>query len=196
MKRFAIVGHLAVTDGTFSLNNLPGGAGRMDVLCRCVNSSLFLSHDLRRDVACYLILCGEPDAPKTVLFRGSEVRYLSPDERSTAALIKKALSIPCGDEFRESTPGVYIRRGGLSRLLSEVPFAVLDEAGEDIRTARVLPESYLLSDHLDFAPEEEELIEGLPRYSVGPRSLHADHTITVLLNEMDRRETGWISSKR
>ena len=196
MKRFAVVGHRAATSGTFSLNDLPGSAGRMDILCRCINSSLFLSHDLRRDVECYLILCGEPDPPKTVLFRGSEVRYLSPDERSSAALIKRALAIPCGNEFRESTPGVYVRRGGLSRLLSGIPFAVLDEAGEDIRRAPALPEAYLLSDHQEFTPEEQEMLEGRDRYSVGPLSLHADHTITILLNEMDRRESGWISLKR
>lgn len=196
MKRFAVVGHRAATSGTFSLNDLAGSAGRMDVLCRCVNSALFLSHDLRRDVECYLILCGEPGPEKTVLFSGNEIRYLSPDERSSAALIKKALALPCGDTFRESTPGVSVRRGGLARLLREVPFAVLDEAGEDIRAAPALPETYLLSDHQNFTPEEEALIAGCPRYSVGPRSLHADHTITVLLNEMDRRESGWISYKR
>lgn len=188
MRRFAVVGHLAVTSGAFSLNDLPGSGGRMDVLCRCVNSAFFLSHDLRRDVECYLVLLGEPGPEKTVLFRGAEVRYLSPDERSSAALIKKALSIPCGDEFRESTPGVYVRRGGLSRLFGEIPFVVLDEAGEDIRTVPVLPEAYILSDHHNLTAEEECLVEGYPRYSVGPRSLHADHTITVLLNEMDRRE--------
>ena len=189
MKRFAVVGHRATTSGTFSLNDLPGSAGRMDILCRCINSSFFLSHDLRRDVECYLILYGEPDPPKTILFSGSTLRYLSPDERSSAALIKKALSIPCGDEFRESTPGVYVRRGGLARLLAEIAFAVLDEAGEVIRTAPALPENYLLSDHHNFAPEEEALIAGSPRYSVGPRSLHGDHAITVLQNEMDRRES-------
>ena len=191
MKRFVIVGHLAATADTFSLNDLPGSAGRMDVLCRCINSSFFLSHDLRRDVECYLILCGEPDPPKTVLFRGDELRYLSPDERSAGSLIKKALAIPCGDEFRESTPGVYIRRGGLERLLIEVPCAVLDETGADIRSVETLPDAYLLSDHQNFSPEEQGQITGYSRYSVGPRSLHADHTITVLHNELDRRELGW-----
>ena len=190
MKRFVIVGHLAVTNGTFSLNDLAGSAGRMDVLCRCINSAFFLSHDLRRDVECYVILRGEPGPDKTVLFSGSTIRYLSPDERSSAALIKKALSIPCGNEFRESTPGVSVRRGGLERLLSDIPFAVLDEDGEDIREASALPEAYILSDHQNFTPEEEGLVAECPRYSVGPRSLHADHTITVLLNEMDRRESG------
>ncbi|RXE57261.1 tRNA (pseudouridine-N1)-methyltransferase [Methanoculleus taiwanensis] len=191
MKRFAIVGHLAATAGTFSLNDLPGSAGRMDVLCRCVNAALFLSHDLRADVECYLVLCGEPGPEKTVLFVGGEVRYLSPDERSSASLIKKALALPCGDAFRESTPGVYVRRGGLARLLDEHPFAVLAEDGGDIRHEEALPEAYLLSDHRNFSDEECELIAGRSRHSVGPKSLHADHAITILQNELDRREHGW-----
>ena len=192
MLRFLITGHHACTDGDFSLNDLPGSGGRMDVLCRCVTSSLFLSHDLRRDVECYLVLAGDPHSPRTLLFRGSEIRYLSPDERSAGSLIKKALGTICGDLFRESSPGVYIRRGGLERLLREHPCAVLDEDGDDIRHAEFLPDVFVLSDHLDFTPDERELLAGLPAYSVGPRPLHADHAITVLLNEVDRRAEKWI----
>lgn len=188
MKRFAVIGHLARTAGDFSLNDMPGGAGRLDILCRCVNSAFFLSHDLRRDTECYLVLLGEPDPPRTVLFRGSEMRSLNPDERSAGALVKKALSIPCGNEFRESTPGVYVRRGGLGRLLDEYSFAVLDEDGEDIRSVDSIPPHLVLSDHRDFSGEDRELLAGLPRIAVGPRSLHADHTITIVLNEFDRRE--------
>jgi tRNA (pseudouridine54-N1)-methyltransferase len=29
------------------------------------------------------------------------------------------------------------------------------------------------------------------RYSVGPKCLHADHTITLVHNELDRRTSGW-----
>ncbi|MGA2698095.1 MAG: tRNA (pseudouridine(54)-N(1))-methyltransferase TrmY [Methanoregula sp.] len=190
MTSFTIVGHLARTDGDFSLNDLPG-AGRMDVLCRCVNAALFLSHDLRRDVDCYLVLIGGPKGSKTVQFRGSGIRSLSPDERSAGALIKKALSIPCGSEFREASPGVYVRNGGLERLLTEHTFAVLDEKGTDIRTVPAVPEAFLLSDHQDFADSEEALMKDAPRYSVGPVCLHADHTITVISNEIDRRKNGW-----
>ena len=32
-----------------------------------------------------------------------------------------------------------------------------------------------------------ELIKDLPKYSVGPRVLHADHTIIIIFNEFDRR---------
>lgn len=191
MTSFAIVGHLARTDGNFSINDLPGSGGRMDILCRCVNAGLFLSHDLRRDVDCYLILLGAPLGPKTVKFSGSAVRSLSPDERSAAALIKKVIDVPCGSEFREGAEGVSIRKGGLERLARDMPLAVLDENGEDIRKAPALPGAFLLSDHLNFTDAENELVRDCPRYSVGPKCLHADHTITVLHNELDRRMSGW-----
>jgi len=191
MTSFAIIGHHARTDGGFSLNDLPGSGGRMDVLCRCVNASLFLSHDMRRDADCYLVLCGEPAVPKTIRFSGALVRSLSPDERSAAALIKKVIDTPCGSEFREAAQGIFIRKGGLERLLSEHAFAVLDENGTDVRKAKNLPEAFLLSDHLNFTDAEEILIPDLPRYSVGPKCLHADHTITLVQNERDRRSCGW-----
>lgn len=190
MASFVVLGHLARTDGEFSLNDLPG-AGRMDVLCRCVNATLFLSHDLRRDAECYLVLLGGPKAPKTLLFKGSEIRSLSPDERSAGALIKKALSIPCGSEFREAAPGVFVRNGDLLRLLAEHPLAVLDENGEDVRKIREVPDRFLLSDHQNFTPEEEAMIRDCARISVGPVCLHADHTITVISNEIDRRKNSW-----
>jgi tRNA (pseudouridine54-N1)-methyltransferase len=191
MTSFAIIGHCARTDGGFSLNDLPGSGGRMDVLCRCVNASLFLSHDLRRDVDCYLVLCGEPAGPKTVKFSGALVRSLSPDERSAAALIKKVIDAPCGSEFREAAQGVFIRKGGLERLIAEHAFAVLDERGTDMRKAASLSDAFLLSDHLNFTEQEEIIIRDCPRYSVGPKCLHADHTITLVHNELDRRTGGW-----
>jgi tRNA (pseudouridine54-N1)-methyltransferase len=187
MTVFAVVGHTAITEGNFTLNDMPGSAGRMDVLCRCVNAALFLSHDLRRDAGCYLVLCGPPNPPRTILFSGDSIRSLNPDERSAGALIRKALSVTCGREFRESTRGVSIRRGGLPELLDEHAFAVLDEAGDDIRGEPILPEALLLSDHQNLTAEECDLTAGCPRYSVGPLSLHADHAITVFLNERDRR---------
>lgn len=159
----------------------------MDVMCRCINTSFFLSHDLRRNTECYLILNGG-DTPKTLRFSGETIRSLNPDERSAGALIKKGLSRVTEPDFVKAADGIYIREGGLKKLLAEFEFALLDENGTDIREAETLPENFLLSDHMNFTEEEMELIKDLPKYSVGPRILHADHTITVLLNELDRRD--------
>jgi tRNA (pseudouridine54-N1)-methyltransferase len=191
MRTFAVVGHLAPTGDGFTLEDLPGSAGRMDLLCRCVNAALALSHGIRRDAEVRLILLGPPSPPKEVLVRGETVRSLSPDERSTAALIRKALALPVGESFRESTPGVLVRRGGLAGLTGAGGLAVLSEEGRDVRAEPALPPGFILSDHLDFTGEEEALLGGLPRISVGPRVLQADQAITVLQNELDRREAGW-----
>ncbi len=191
MRTFAVVGHLAPTWDRFSLDDLPGAAGRMDLLCRCVHAALSLSHGIRRDAEIHLLLQGPPDPPKDVLIRGETVRSLSPDERSTAALIRKALALPVGEAFRESGPGVLVRRGGPGGLIAGGEFAVLSEDGGDVRSRRDIPPGFILSDHLDFTEAEEELLAGLPRISVGPRVLQADHAIAVLQNEMDRREAGW-----
>lgn len=191
MTSFAVLGHTARSDGAFSLNDLPSSGGRMDVLCRCVNASLFLSHNLRRDVECSLVLLGPPAPPKTVKFSGASIRSLNPDERSPASLIKKALEIPCGSEFRESSAGVAVRNGGLERLLHEYRFGVLDEQGADIRMCDRLPDAFLLSDHMNFSSDEDALIAGCQKFSVGPATLHAESAITILLNELDRRTGGW-----
>ncbi|MFQ5838796.1 MAG: tRNA (pseudouridine(54)-N(1))-methyltransferase TrmY [Thermoplasmata archaeon] len=189
MRRFIVVGHDAVTSGDFSLDDLAGAAGRLDIMIRCVNSAFMLSHGLRADTELYLCLLGPPRPPKVVRLSGTELRYLSPDERSTGALIRKALGLQ--SEGR-STPGIYVRFEGLNGLLKEVgkELVYLREDGEDLRTAELGEEpTFLLSDHRDLTEEEEEAVMSLrPKLvSVGPLSLHADHCIVIVHNELDRR---------
>jgi tRNA (pseudouridine54-N1)-methyltransferase len=193
MKNFLIIGHKSVTE-TFSLNDLPGAAGRMDILCRCVNAALFLSHDLRRDVRVFLLLKGEPSPPKIIRFDGCAVRYLSPDERSCASLIKKALEKKAQDFWTESTAGVSVRKGDLDAIIKELDMKVtyLREDGEDIRAYKSHEHSnqlFVLGDHLGLTEDEEKIIDGCDHemISVGPLSLHADHCIVLLHNEMDRQ---------
>ncbi len=192
MIRFVVIGHRATTSGDFKLDDITGGAGRLDVLIRCINSSFFLSHDIRRDVELYLVLQGPPFAPKTIRLVGSELRYLNPDERSTAALIRNALMQKVESEIN-STPGIYVSnrsyRDVLSLLSKEGKLIYLNEDGDDI-VEFDFPDDpvFVLSDDRDLTEEEEEM---LLKYepdaiSLGPISYHADHCITIVNNMLDR----------
>jgi len=200
MKDFIIIGNKAVTGGKISLNDLPGSAGRMDVLCRCVTASLFISFDLRRDVNVHLVLKGGPDPHKIVRFNGKNVRSLNPDERSSGSLIQKALLIPAGEIEKESTTGVFVRTGDLSVLLNEFkdkrPLFYLKEDGGDISefikskdAADKLNDGvFILGDNQGVFEEDEAAIEnaGASKLTVGPISLLSSQCITLILNAADR----------
>jgi len=191
LRRFVVVGHNVNADGDFTLNDLCGGAGRLDVLLRCVTSAFFLSHGLRREVEVILHFPGQggfqglqPDGPKTVRLAGRELRYLNPDERSTGALVRTALlrKLP-GPGERPSTPGIYVSRKSFDELVSSLPGPVqLAEDGEGWPPAGLPADTtFYLSDHHDFTPAEEESLRraNARRICLGPTSLHSHHCITV-----------------
>jgi tRNA (pseudouridine54-N1)-methyltransferase len=193
LRRFVIVGHKAHSTPDFKLDDLAGGAGRLDVLLRCVNSAFFLSHDLRTDVVVYLVLQGPEDPPRTVRFIGNELRYLNPDERSTGALVRNALLKRSNEEVR-SSPGVYVSRMSFKDVLDEVAalgsIIYLREDGVFYRD-REYPEdvTFVLSDHKNLTEEEEADLASRTKdvISIGQRSYHADHCITVMNHELDLR---------
>ncbi|MBC7107652.1 MAG: tRNA (pseudouridine(54)-N(1))-methyltransferase TrmY [Methanomassiliicoccales archaeon] len=193
MRRFVIIGHKATTSGSFKLDDLAGSTGRLDILLRCINSAFFLSHDIRRDAEVYLILLGPPNPPKTLKFVGAELKYLNPDERSTGALVRNALMQKVITEERCS-PGIYASNRSYSDVLTIISkdsqLVYLKEDGTDIREVE-LPEdvSFVLGDDQDLTYEEEELLMNYSplKISLGPISYHADHCITIVNNELDRR---------
>ena len=195
MIRFVIAGHRATASGDFKLDDIAGGAGRLDVLVRCVNSAFFLSHSIRTDVELFLVLQGGASAPKTVRFSGNELKYLNPDERSTASLIRNALLKKLGDGEVRSSPGVYVSKRSFSEVMDELrttPVVYLKEDGTDAREFS-FPEdvTFVLGDDRDLTQEEEEcVLKASPsRICLGPLSLHADHCVIVVHNELDRQRS-------
>jgi tRNA (pseudouridine54-N1)-methyltransferase len=188
MPIFVVVGHKATTSPNFSLEDIPGTSGRLDILCRAVTAAFVVSHGIRKDVLVYLVLLGG-DAPKTILLQGESLRHLNPDERTTAALLKKALAIPATERWAMSTSGITVRLGGLPELLQdlkEADLVYLKEDGLDIKkmesTGPAGRTAFILGDHLGMTEEEEELLAqaGARKASLGETSLHADHCIVIL----------------
>ncbi|WP_435067479.1 tRNA (pseudouridine(54)-N(1))-methyltransferase TrmY [Haloplanus sp. C73] len=189
MRQFVVIGHDAPTTPDFSLDDLAGAAGRLDVLCRCVNSAFFLSHALREAVRVHLVL----DDTFTVTFVGADLRRLNPDERSTAALIRNALDRredAIGHQPVESSPGVSLRRRGFEATLDALDGTLVQLHEDGTPVVDVAPPTdpvFVLSDHHDFTDSEATLLADRAdrRVRLGPKALHADHAITVAHNYLD-----------
>ena len=189
MRRFVLLAHKAPVVPDFTLNDLPGSAGRIDVLCRAIGAAFFLSHDLRRDVEVALLLQDQVQ----VRLVGDRLKRLNPDERSTAALIKHALE-KLDDEEVQTTPGIFVSRRTLPEVLDRLyqlgahPI-VLHEDGSPIEVATI-PDNpaFFLSDHEDFSASDEEALADLPRISLGETPLHTSQCITIIHYLLDRQQ--------
>lgn len=188
-----MVSHTVPLAGEFSLSDLAGGAGRLDVLCRAANDAFLVSHGLRKDVALHFVV---QDAV-TISLWGARLRHLNPDERSTGALLRQALRVARNlrpGEEGVSTPGITVRRVDLAGLLADLTASgtepvVLDEGGDPLRQAALPAQpAFFLSDHRDFTPAEDSLLAPFPRVAVGPVVLQGHQCITLVHNELDLRE--------
>jgi len=200
MRGFLIVGNNAVGE-PFNLNDLPGH-GRMDIICRFIAQSLFISHGIRRDVEVYILLLGNPNTPKVIKISGRYVKGMNPDERSIGGLIKKTLGIQSTEEWVKSTPGIFVSRKDLSCLLTEVSnervyntIAYLREDGVDIRDFlknEVNTENnnilFILGDHIGLKKSEEQVVlENTDNIVAIPTlSLQADQCVVIINYELDR----------
>ncbi len=188
MRTFVVVGHKATISPNFSLEDIPGTSGRLDILCRCVNAAFVLSHGIRKDVTVYLVLLGG-NPPKTICLKGEMLRHLNPDERTTAALLKKALALAARPEWAASTSGIFVRTGGLAEVIGDLMAMKLIYMKEDGAEIGGIDDSsppgdaaFILGDHQGMTSDEEAMLEqaGAMVVSVGSTSLHADHCIVII----------------
>jgi tRNA (pseudouridine54-N1)-methyltransferase len=197
MRRFLLIAHKVPPDGAFTLNDLAGGAGRMDEVARAVSTAFTLSNDLRRDTeVTVLFSAGGPPRARKVELVGAKLRHLNPDERSTAALLKNALvgAARYPSDF-ESSPG--LRVGPVDPLVHLASFLRQDgaiwltETGAPIASVD-LPRggvAAFVSDPFDPTAEEAAVLagSGVPPVSVGPRSLRTSQVVDAIHRELDLR---------
>ena len=193
MRQFVVIGHDVPTDpDAISLSDIPG-AGRLDLLCRCVSAGVFLSHGIRERVRVHLVVADE----LMVSFDADSLRHLHPDERNVAARIRDALDArpdAIGHMPADVSPGVELRRMGVEATLerltdtADATLVQLHEEGEPLVEADPPSDPvFVLSDHNDFTAEEAETLAAAAerRVRVGPELLHADHAISVVHNWLD-----------
>lgn len=193
MRQFIVVARSGPTTDDFALDDLPA-AGRVDLLARCVTASFLLSHGLRGDVRTHLVVGDE----LTVRFEGRDLRGLHPDERSTAALIRNALSErqeAIGQIPVEISAGVSLVRMGLDGTLSEVQkksqiYRLHPDGAAKSDVSPPESPAFVLSNHREFESEDAETIEEYAdgEICLGPKAIHADHAIAVTHNWLDTAE--------
>ena len=189
MKQFILYARKAVTSPDFSLDDLPGSGGRMDLVARCICNALWISHDLRRDSCIHVVACGSPNPPVVISFYGDKLRDVSPDERNIAAWIKKALT------SKRRNPGINIRQLGFQQLVEELAsegniFYILHEKGTNIARVKLKVDSvFILGDHIGLPRKEEKFVERFEheKISLGTLSYLASQCITVLHYELDKK---------
>jgi tRNA (pseudouridine54-N1)-methyltransferase len=202
-RRFVIVGQKATASPNFSLVDIAGTSGRLDILLRCLRSALLVSHGLRRDTIVYLVLLGGELAPRVLRVDGRHVRFIRPDERMLAILVQKALARSSPDAepgvFVEIRPGLAVARGGVDAVLADlgadptraIATYVLEEDARDLRDGPLASEDVVVfvgDNHgFDEATRARLAAAGAVAIGVGPISVHADDAITIVCNEMDRR---------
>lgn len=193
MRSFLIIGNDAVTE-PFSLNDIPG-AGRMDILCRCVSQALFLSHSIRKDVEIFLLLLGKPDPPKAIRIVSNEIRRMSPDERNIAGHIRRALGVKLAKNWTETNSGIFVARKSLEELLSELSkrYSVyyLREDGREIDevVSFIKDPLFVLGDHKGVKSDDESIILNFATMivSVSKLSLMAEQCIVITHHKLDKK---------
>jgi tRNA (pseudouridine54-N1)-methyltransferase len=207
MRAFILFAGKAVTSPDFHLNDLPGSGGRMDLVARCITQAIWLSDEIRKNVAIYCVLNGPPNPPKTIGFFSDKLKRVSPDERNIASWIKKALEYITvrkdksmekeeTEEWKGIQEGIFISNKDLISLVEELKNScgfelyLLHKDGEDIRKVRISDEScFILGDHIGLPKELEKELEklGITKISIGPKMYLASTCIAVVNNELDKR---------
>jgi len=201
MREFIYFSSSARTSGNF--DDLMK-AGRMDIVCHVIINSLFLSHAKREDVKVHLIFYGPPDPPKHIIIHpekylpetGSEVGSIDFSKKDIAGFIRKMLYKYRKDKKTEVFRGCFIEKRNLFQVIEDLKaegktIFILDGDGEDIRkieNKKLENSVFLLGDHKGLpAKEFKRLKQTCDLVSVGNKTYFASQVVTIVNNEIDRR---------
>lgn len=191
LKRIFIVkSSTATTSPNFSLRNIAGTSGRLDVICRSIINAFLVNGSIRREIEFYGVLEGPPNPPKTIFISGSELSYLPRDEVAMAKIVKHLLS------GASASPGFHLLKIGFKKLVSnfksrDFKLTYLHEKGSYIRDFNFdLNEEYcfILGGHLGLdLPSELFLFSlNIPCISLGSVKYLTSQCITIVNEFLDR----------
>mgnify|MGYP001567643230 CR=1 FL=1 len=198
MREFLLRALKARSDGNFSLDDLPD-AGRLDLVTRCISSALWLAKGLREDTIIHVNLEGPKYPPKMISFYGNKLRGFYFDEKGIAKFIKHALEKGINLKLNESLevyPGIIVAKKSFEQLIKEkqdYQIVYLHKKGIDIREFNFKENIlFVFGDYIGMPKKTEIFLQRhkAEKVSLGKIEYHASHCITIVNNELDRRNYG------
>jgi len=176
---YLIIFNRARPSPNLNLNNLTG-SGRLDVCCRAITTTFFLSNEFRNNVT----FIGFFNAiEKAIIIDGKKVRGVNPDERSTAGFIRSLMS-------KKRLRGARVTQKKLNAILNSLKNPiVLQEEGNLIEMSNFsnkikLPISFILGDDQGLETTEfQNLLNDYPHVSIGSKK-YLTSTVISILNYM------------
>jgi tRNA (pseudouridine54-N1)-methyltransferase len=101
---------------------------------------------------------------------------------------------PDKEGLLEVFPGASIERKSFEHLVKELDkegkdVLLLDRKGKDIRGVDLDKKPvFIIGDHEGFPSDKKKFLKKIDGVSVGPKVLFASQVITILHNELDRKE--------
>ena len=192
MREFIYFSGQAATSGKALSGDLMK-AGRMDIALHVIIASFFLSHDFRKDVKLHLLFYGMPDPPKHIEITVTDELEIS--KKDVAGLIKKIIYKYKQRQKTEVFPGCFIEKKSFLSVVDDLmnqnkEIFILDKQGQDIRDIKIPENSvFILGDHNGLPKKEMKRLKNkCKKISIGNKMYFASHTLTILNNELDRRE--------
>lgn len=176
-----------------------GYPDHFEVIAHSVVSALMISKQTRDDVVFHIVLEGNPVPPVTVTFNSASMGSLGGFDEAMIAEVFRRILKPAADLAKEESlevePGIQLYKISFEALVKglsgRMPIYLLDKKGEDLRTAEFVGDcAFIFTDHIPMQKKTLSLLKrlGVRGLSLGPKVLFAAHCITLVHNELDRRD--------
>ncbi|WXG42457.1 MAG: 16S rRNA (uracil(1498)-N(3))-methyltransferase [Candidatus Freyarchaeum deiterrae] len=192
---FILKASIAHTDNRFTIKDLPGTSGRMDLVCRCILSALLLSNTHRVDTVFYAVLEGPPRPTLVIEVNGGKIEELPRDELQVGLVLKDMLD-PKKELF---PPGFRLISKGFRELVEEQAIIskiyYLHQSGADFNKTFSEFQNvekpqlvFILGDHIGFSQNDIEYLKekGIKPLSLGPKEYLGSHCIFLVHEKLDR----------
>ena len=185
-RTFILYSH-GTTSPTFDLSRLYE-SGRLDLVCRCVLATLWLSSRVRKDSQILISLNGGPKPPVAIRFDGAKIVGINPSERDIAEAIRRCLYKVKDANWTAIQDGVSVSRKSFQDLIKEARNVfVLDAKGEQIEKLNLESPTLVLGDNLGIPTNEMKFaLRKGKKVSLGNQIYLASAVISVVNWVLDK----------